>query len=61
MLKKIIEELAQYNHTRNFLREYYVEQRLNKNLSVYYKKLSDSVQFLYQQQPKRVLRGLNIQ
>lgn len=58
ILLNILKTLEQYHHSKDDLIVNYIQNRLNKNLSVYYKQLSQSVQFLEQRNSKSVLSKL---
>lgn len=58
-LLKILSDLQVYNRPKNELLLHYVQERLNKNLISYYKKLSQSVEYLAQRNSKNVLNRLN--
>ena len=57
-LDSLLEELKQYKRDKNHLMEFYIEERLNKSLEVYYKELTDSIQYLARRDELNVLKKM---
>lgn len=54
-LKEMLKDLSEHKRDRNALLSLYVEERLNKTVSVYYKEMLASAQALSYYTPEKVL------
>ena len=59
ILNGIAKELKEHKRDKKALLEMYIEKRLNDSLSVYYKELSNSVNYLEYKNSIKVMRKLN--
>lgn len=58
-LDRIIEELQLYKRPREALYAECVNRRLNESVSVYYKELTNSIDYLSRKDSKRVMKRIN--
>ena len=59
MLDSMLLDLSKHKRNRDELMHYYVNMRLSKSLEVYYKELSENLDYLAGKNGLRVLRQLN--
>ena len=61
ILYNMLKDLSSYHRNKNTLLQFYINQRLNDSLKVYYKELSQSIDYLSDKNNIRVLKKLNEQ
>ena len=61
ILYNMLKDLSSYHRDKNILLQFYINQRLNDSLKVYYKELSQSIDYLSDKNNIRVLKKLNEQ
>ena len=59
LLLNMINDLQNYKNDKTRLMQGYIQKRLNQNLTSYYKKLQQSVDFLQRKDSRKVLKKLN--
>lgn len=59
LLLNMINDLQNYKNDKTRLMQGYIQNRLNQNLTSYYKKLQQSVDFLQRKDSRKVLKKLN--
>ena len=58
MIFRLKRDMSKHHRSKEELTNYYVQTRLTKSLTAYYKEVSNSVQYLVNRNPETVIRKL---